>query len=131
MKNFIRVFVLLILLLGVEKGLQAQWVQTSGPGGGNVHCFAVNSGNVFAGSESGGVFLTTNNGTNWYAADSGLPHTTFVSALAISGGKLFAGTDSGVFLSTNNGTNWTLANKGIDSLPIYAVMINGSDVFAG
>ncbi len=52
-----------------------------------------------------------------------------VSALAVSGTNLFAGTgDRGVFLSTNNGTSWTAS-----SLKRYvrAFAIIGTNLFAG
>ncbi len=42
--------------------LQAQWVQTNGPYGGDVQCFAVSSTNLLAGTRGGGVFLSRNVG---------------------------------------------------------------------
>jgi ligand-binding sensor domain-containing protein len=76
--------------------------------------------NLFASSPQS-IFLSTNNGTSWSAANSGLPkspldtsHYVDVSTLvAISPGRLFAGTRGGVFLSTNNGTSWTAVNSGL------------------
>lgn len=47
----------------------AQWVQTNGPCGGFVSCFAISGTNLFAGT-NGGVFLSTNNGTSWTAVSS-------------------------------------------------------------
>jgi photosystem II stability/assembly factor-like uncharacterized protein len=78
----------------------------------------------------GGIFLSSNNGTNWtrYSLSSGLSVTT----LAISGNNIFAGTsDSGVFRSTNNGTNWTKVNIGITNLRIKSFAISGTNIFAG
>jgi hypothetical protein len=92
-------------------GINAQWVQTSGPEGGTINALAVNAGNIFAGSDNG-IFLSTNNGSSWASVNSGLVNLNS-TALLISGGTIFAGSDSGVFLSTNNGTNWTAANSGI------------------
>ena len=46
------------------------------------------------GLNGGGVFLSTNNGTSWTAVNTGLTNTA-VSALAVSGTNLFAGTGSG------------------------------------
>jgi hypothetical protein len=87
-----------VVLLGAQT-LQAQRIQTNGPYGGNVQCFAVNGANLFAGTAfGGGVFLSTNNGTSWTA--TGLTNTN-VYAFAVSGTNLFAGTPDGVFLSTN------------------------------
>ncbi|MCK7528687.1 MAG: hypothetical protein MZV64_69585 [Ignavibacteriales bacterium] len=44
-----------------------------------------------------------------------------VSALAVSGTNLFAGTMAGgVFLSTNNGTSWTAVNTGLTNTYVWA-----------
>ncbi|MDP2982635.1 MAG: hypothetical protein Q8O92_04820, partial [Candidatus Latescibacter sp.] len=76
-----------------------------------------------------GVFLSTNNGTNWIAANTGLT-TTSVLALAVSGTNLIAGTEGGgAFLSTNNGTSWTAT--GLTNLQVQAVAISGTNLFAG
>jgi hypothetical protein len=56
-----------------------------------------------------------------------------VTALAVSGTNLFAGTDggSGVFRSTNNGTNWTAVNTGLTDTYVYALASIGTYLFAG
>ena len=86
------------------------------------NCFAYNGTNIFAGTRKG-VFLSTDNGTNWTGISSGLP-TLEVGSLAVLGTRLFVGTEDGVFLSTNNGTNWTGVNSGLVKPP------EGTDVFA-
>ena len=51
----------------------AQWIQTNGPNGCQVNCLAVCGTNLFAGTTSGGgIFLSTNNGTNWTPVNAGL-----------------------------------------------------------
>jgi hypothetical protein len=52
---------------------------------------AMSGGNLFAGTFSGDVFLSTNNGTSWTAVDSGLPLTGAISCLAVNGSYVFAG----------------------------------------
>ena len=109
----------------------AQWVQTNGPEGGAIIALAVSGANLFAGADSGGVFLSTNNGTSWTAASTGLTDTGVV-ALAVSGTNLFAGTyTGGVFLSTNNGTSWTAVNSGLTSTNVRCLAVSGSNLFAG
>jgi hypothetical protein len=79
------------------------------------------------------VFLSTDNGTSWKAASTGLTNT-HVDAFAVSGANLFAGTsDSGVFLSTDNGTSWTSASNGLvsNALEITALAVSGANLFAG
>jgi hypothetical protein len=110
--------------------LHAQWIQTNGPYGGFVYSYALSGTNLFAGTE-GGVFLSTNNGTTWTAASTGLTNTV-VRALAVSGTNIFAGTDGGgVFLSTNNGTSWTAASTGLTNTTVYALAVSGTNLFAG
>ena len=90
----------------------------------------VNDTNLFVGTDRCGVFLSTNNGTSWASVNSGLTNTE-VYALAVSGTKLFAGTNGGVFLSTDNGTSWNAANTGLTDDYVRALAIRGTNLFAG
>ena len=114
-------------MLGMINPLHAQWVQTNGPYGGTVNCFAVSGTNIFAGT-AGGLFLSMNNGTNW--TQTGLTNI-YVNALAVSGTNVFAGTYGGVFLSTNNGTSWTEVNNGLTNTSVNALAVSGTNIFAG
>ncbi len=97
--------------------------------------------NIFAGAtNAGGVYLSTDNGTTWKTAASGLPseitggysyHTVNVNALVSSGSDLFAGTDDGIFVSKNNGTSWTQSNSGLATVGIQSLVISGTNLFAG
>jgi hypothetical protein len=93
---------------------------------------AANGSNLFAGTEHGGVFRSSNNGTSWTAVNTGLTNT-IVRSFAVSGSNLFAGTHGGgVFLSTNNGTSWTAVNTGLSNFTtVYALAVSGSNLFAG
>jgi hypothetical protein len=79
------------------------------------------------------VYVSTNNGTSWTAASTGLTNN-YVLSLAVSpngvgGTNLFAGTSGGVFLSTNNGTSWTAASTPFSG---FSQMVRvGSNLFAG
>ena len=92
------------LILFIPITLSAQWVQTSGPSGGNIRALAISDSNLFAGTTGGGVYLSTNNGIDWNAVNNGLPDDD-VWDFAISGSNIFAGTDYGVFLSIDNSTH--------------------------
>jgi hypothetical protein len=124
-------FVLGMLLIGLTSNvLKAQWVQTNGPYGGLVGSFAVSGRNLFAGTQGGGIFLSTNNGTSWIEVNTGMT-STGCSAFAVSGTNLFAGTEGGVFLSTNNGTKWTPVNTGLTNKDVWALTVSGTNLFAG
>ncbi|MCX8106095.1 MAG: T9SS type A sorting domain-containing protein [Ignavibacterium album] len=121
--------VLLILFIS-NLSLFAQWVNTNGPGAGNVRAIISNGTNLFAGTEGGGVYLSTDNGTNWTTVNSGLTNLN-VTSFAVSGNNIFAGTFGGVFLSTNNGTNWVAVNNGLSNPVILSLAISGTNIFAG
>ena len=89
-----RSFYLAIVLFLFCPLTSAQWVQTSGPYGGFVYSLAVSGTDLFAGTSDGGVFLSTDGGTSWTAASTGLMNT-YVFSLAVSGSSLFAGTYGG------------------------------------
>ncbi len=124
MKNLLRVFFLQLITFGCSS-LQAQWVYTGGPGGGNVSCFVFTqdgSGGtaIFAGTDRG-VYRSTDNGANWQSANFGLSAYGWVTALLAvpgdaGGACLFAVVfDEGVFRSTDGGLSWTPASAGLPS----------------
>ena len=55
---------------------------------------AVAGQNLFAGTNNGGVYLSTNNGTSWILVETGLPNL-HVRSLATHGTNLFAGLQTG------------------------------------
>lgn len=110
--------------------LFAQWVQTSAPNAGDVSVLVTSGQNLFAGTKRGGVFLSTNNGTNWIAINNGLTSAE-IWTLATDGTNLFAGTyPGGVFLSTNNGANWTQVNTGLTDTSVGSLALAGLGLFA-
>jgi hypothetical protein len=124
--------ILVLCLLSVMMGgiAHAQWVQTDGPYTDKVFAFAISGINLFAGA-SGGVFLSTNNGSGWSVASTGLTNS-YVKSLAVSGTNLFAGTyGGGAFLSTNNGTTWSAVNTGLTDTYVNALAASGTNLFAG
>ena len=108
-----------------------QWVQTNGTSRGDSRHFAVSGRNIFSGTDSRGVFLSTNNGTSWVAAKSGLTDSG-VSAFSAAGAKPFTGTLEGeVFFSTDDGTTWTAAGTGSENTPAQSSGEGGTNLFAG
>jgi hypothetical protein len=92
-------FITMLAIIGL--GANAQWVQTNGPCGGQINCIAIRGNNIFAGTSGSGVYLSSNFGNSWIAANNGLSSSR-VYALAINGDTIFAGTDDGVYLSTSD-----------------------------
>jgi hypothetical protein len=99
-------------------------------------CFAVVEDDLFAGVYTGfggpssaGIWLTTDNGTTWATANSGLTNG-YTTSLTTSDTLLFAGTpDQGVFLSTDNGNSWTVT--GPANIDIRSLAISVTNLFAG
>ena len=129
MKKIRQFFFALICLTISLAPLHAQWVQ-SGLSGQIIASFALSGTNLFAGTGGGGVFLSTDNGTNWTAVNTGLTNP-FVMALAVSGTNLFAWTWGGVFISSDNGTSWTEVNTGLTNFAVRSLAVSGTNLFAG
>lgn len=123
--------VALLLLLGVGAS-QAQWLNTNLPGSPNVQTVAVNGSTLLAGTDGSGIFRSVDSGASWIH-DTTLNKfsaggATRVSALAVSGTNIFAGTVGGVYRSINNGVTWTAVNNGLTSKQISN---SGSFAFIG
>jgi hypothetical protein len=89
--------------------------------------------NLFAGTDGGGIFLSTDNGQNWTAVNSGLTNLS-INALTVSGTNLFAVSDDCVSLSSNNGKSWTSGNSIFGSWAgyhTYSLAVSGSNLFIG
>lgn len=75
-------------------------------------------GVLYAGATSG-VYKSTDGGSTWAFASTGLPSRAHIKSLGINPLKpdtLFAGTDSlGLYLSLNGGTSWSAVGAGIPS----------------
>jgi len=129
-KNTLHLFSLVsLILLLVENITYSQWIKLNVPFVGDARDFAVSDSNLFAGIFDEGVFLTTNNGTNWMSANYGLTDPEVMSLCSgpngSGGTNIFAGTlFGGVYLSTNNGSSWTPVNNGLNGNGIDALAIS-------
>jgi len=105
MKNCHRTFITVCLLSSVNEA-SGKWEQTGWPHGGPVNAIAVSGTTVIAGTEFGGIYMSTNNGDSWRACNAGLPHNPRMFNLAVCGGNVFAVIDQGVYKWSENGTLW-------------------------
>ncbi|MFN8485560.1 MAG: C25 family cysteine peptidase [Anaerolineae bacterium] len=76
---------------------------------------------VFVGTETAGVFVSSNRNQPWIGINTGL-QDTHIRSLAISpayqtDGVLFAGADHGVFKSTDRGNHWSSFSVNLDGPP--------------
>src|SRR3989454_9477110 len=68
---------------------------------------------IYAGIKFYGLFKSTDSGESWTAANTGLPRSSTVNALAIASSlteTVYAATVGGLFKSTNGGKNWGPGN---------------------
>jgi type IV secretory pathway VirB2 component (pilin) len=114
--------ILAIILTCLMNIANAQWQH------GAVWAIAASGDNIFAGTASKGVFLSSDNGSTWAARNSGLSNT-IVNAITVYRGNIFAGTNGGIFLSSNNDTSWT--DSGLKNVIVMAIAACDSNIFAG
>ena len=93
-------------------------VSNTWPGaeGGTIQALVIDSNlprPIYAGTEVGGVFKSTDNGSNWSAVNNGLTNLD-VQAVAINpdiNTTVYAGTSGGgIFKTTDGGTTWIAVN---------------------
>ena len=102
----------------------------------DVRALVVSGTNLFAGDSQGDVFLSTDRGNNWKAANTqwtaSSGHPFLVSSLAVSGANLFAGTfGGGIFLSTDDGTTWTTVDSGLTNQYVLCLTVSRTNILAG
>jgi hypothetical protein len=122
---------LAILALCIPAAASAQWAITAGPlYSQKTGCLAVSGTSLYAGTDSGGVFLSTNTGTSWGPLNNGLTEQ-YVWSLTFFGSNLFAGTSGGVFVSSNSGANWAAAHTTMGGIGVPALAYRGTSLYAG
>lgn len=123
-----------VALLGAAAPAGAiQWA-SNGPTGGIVLSLAVDPSQpnvVYAGTNGGGVFKSTDGGFSWIAVNGGIaaPASLAITGLSVdplSPGRVYAsgqsGAQGGVFASSDGGASWTYIELG----PTYDVASAGS-----
>ena len=97
------------------------------------HSLAVEGNTLFAGTDTGRIYKSTNLGDNWVSASNGIPNTADVTSIAISGQNIFAGTKNhGLYLSKDNGNTWAAKNDGLEfPVAISAIYVSGNDLLIG
>jgi len=122
---------ILILFTIANCVLKAQWVQSNGPYGAYAHTMVASGSNLLLGI-NGGMYLSTNNGTNWTSVNNEISGQGILS-LVNTDNYLFAATYShGIYYSSNNGINWNSCNFGLTTNSnINTLAASGTDLYAG
>ncbi len=95
-----------------------------------LNALAVSGDTLFAGDREFGVFRFDNQSQSWTEVNNGLFNLN-VNKFAVSGGKLFAGTEAGVWVSTNNGESWRSANSGISDYSAGIIGVKDNRLLIG
>ncbi len=112
----------------------AQWQQSVNLKGGIVYTLAANDSGIFAGTDTGGVFLSVDKGLNWTALNNGLTNKN-VKALLMKDNLIVAGIANGLstgatFTSWNNGVSWAAPATPYYGF-LFCLALNGTDILAG
>jgi len=90
----------------------------------------VYDGAFLAGTSGQGIYRSTDLGVTWDASNTGLSNWN-VTALAVCGRNIFAGTDSGLFVTSNGGSMWSRINSPLDTLRISAIAGSSDSIVVG
>ena len=98
-----------------------------------VNALAVSGDTLFAGFAGHwnlGVFRFDSQSQSWMEVNDGLLDRN-VNTFAVSGGKLFAGTEAGIWVTTDNGESWKPANSGINTSGIGYIAVRDNRLLVG
>ncbi len=131
-RNIILVEIALLSII-VENSLFAQWTQTAGPSGGAaIYSLTVSGTVLYAGTEEGSVYVSTDLGSSWRGGRIGMTNPDWVNSLTAVGNALLAATKEGVFASTDRGLHWSKSDSGLpDTDVISLTTTDSSTVMAG
>ena len=119
-----------VLFLITSNNINAQWQKTHGPYGGNIMALAVKDSAVFAGTDGGGIYKTTDNGANWVASTSNLASFAAYS-FAVTDSSIYAGGMTQVLLYSDSSNYWAQVNNSSLGNKIYSLVVKDSIMFAG
>ena len=110
--------------------VKAQWVRTNGPEGISIESLAAINGNIYAGTATDGIYVSTDNGLSWSTANAGI-ESQDITVIKNGQGYLFAGTfGKGVLRSSDEGQTW-LPPSNYNNLFVTSIVVTDTYVFAG
>ena len=90
---------------------------------------------LYAGTQGGGVFRSSNSGFSWGGINSGISDLNILSLMALSPTTVYAGAFGGGVFRTFNATApipiWCQVNNGLTSTVINTLATDGTRVYAG
>jgi ligand-binding sensor domain-containing protein len=89
------------------------------------------SGNIFAGHGSQGIFFSADDGEHWQARNTGMETATIWSMTISPAGVIFAGSTGAIFHSIDLGLHWTADSIGSKDEVLALGADSSGNVFAG
>jgi ligand-binding sensor domain-containing protein len=91
---------------------------------------------TYAITAGGGLYATSDNGRNWFAAHTGVPHPAVsIAADPIRSWILYLGTNGGgIYKSESASLTWTASNAGLTSPYVFSVAVDAiapANIYAG
>lgn len=125
----------LVLIFAPTFILSQEWQKIASLENGAIVTITINdNGYIFAGTQTNGMFLSTDSGITWIKKNNGLLDTNILSSVSNGTGDIFVGTlAEGIHRSTNNGDNWEQINNGLTN-PYYISSLfahSSLDIYAG
>jgi len=140
MKQIFSSFTTIVFLLGFSNASFSQrnfWEQAGLSNQIVTSLLVDTSGTIFAGTQSTGLYRSTNYGNSWIQINNGITDTSISCITKSSNGLLFVGTGnaihnsgSGIFISNDNGETWNSTTLG-DGYVYSLVSKNTKLLFAG
>lgn len=103
--------------------------------GGTVYCSLEDGQTLYAGTEGGGVFKTTDNGVTWQNVSGILSGSGFSSGagniyeLCLFNNAIYAATATGIFVTSDGGGSWAKVFE--DSLASATMCVYGGNLYIG
>jgi photosystem II stability/assembly factor-like uncharacterized protein len=67
----------------------------------SINCLVAVNGNLIAGTDNNGAYLSVDKGVTWTSFMSGMPADTRIWSLTVSNDRIFAGTSSGIWVKSS------------------------------
>ncbi len=110
------------------------WVQhDNGLTNTYVNCLLYFGTDLLIGTDGGGIFRSTDDGSTWNGANTGIPGISNALSFAVINNNVFVTVpyNSGVYVSANNGTNWNAVNTVANQTFITSIATSGTNLYVG
>jgi uncharacterized protein (TIGR03437 family) len=127
------------LFAGTDRGVfilaeaDIVWSESStGLSNRNINTAMVSGSQTIVGTFEGGVYRSSDGGSNWNPSNTGLPPSADVRSFTRHNNSLFAGLNGeGVFVSTDEGGSWAARSNGLGNQQVNALASDGVRLLAG